>query len=194
MRPLLILLCWPALAMAAEGPSFDCRRVERGSIAERVCQDPALAALDRRLDQAFRAARLRARDEHPPVLQAEQRGWVRARDECWKAQGAERACIEDQYRRRLAFLQVRYRLLEPRLTQRLACDGDARNELLLRFFATEPPTLDAERGDQTAFFYPERDGSGTLYVARNERLREQGGEFSVQWGYEAPWMRCVPQR
>lgn len=187
--PLLL----PGLALAA-GPAFDCRKVETGSIAERVCQDPALAALDRRLDEVYRAARARAANERPPVLQAGQRGWVRERDDCWKAQGAERACIEDRYRRRIAFLQVRYRLLEPRLTQRLACDGEARNEVLLRFFATEPPTVDAERGDRTAFFYPEPTGSGTLYVARNERLREHSGEFSLQWGFDAPWMRCLPQR
>jgi uncharacterized protein len=191
---LALMVVQPALAAARPGPSFDCKKVARPSIPARICDDPALAQLDRQLAAVYRAALPKARNEKPPMLRAEQFGWTRGRDECWKAQDRERDCIEDQYRRRIAYLQARYRLLEPTATLHLACDGDPRNEVWLRRFPTTPPTIDAERGDLVAFFYPETRADGVLYVARNERLREGQGEFSIQWGFEAPWMRCVAQR
>lgn len=182
------LLLATGLAVAAEGPSFDCRKTV-GSIQPMVCSDAALAALDRRLAQVYAQALPKARNERLPVLVAEQRGWVKGRDDCWKAED-KRACVEESYVRRIAELQVRYRLLPGRGPVRLACDGDPRNELLVTFFATSPPTLEAERGDQVSLMFRQPGGEGVVYVGRNERYEEHPGEFRVQWGYQAPVMRC----
>ncbi|HQR25117.1 MAG TPA: hypothetical protein PK163_10045, partial [Steroidobacteraceae bacterium] len=51
------LLAWalapaPGVA-AADGPSFDCRTVEAGSIASLICADSGLSALDRQLAQVY---------------------------------------------------------------------------------------------------------------------------------------------
>ena len=63
----------PALAP----PSFDCARA--GSAAEKlVCGDAELAALDRQLAARY----AQATDADPAV----QRGWVKERDACWKAE------------------------------------------------------------------------------------------------------------
>lgn len=175
--------------LAADAPSFDCRRAE-GRIQTQVCADPALAALDRRLAQVFAQALPKARNERPPRLQAEQRGWVKGRDDCWKADDP-RACAEEAYVRRIAELQVRYRLLPGRGPQRLTCDGDPRNELQVTRFDTTPPTLEAERGDQVSLMFLQ-PGAGMVYVGRNERYEESAGEMRVQWGYQAPVMRCRP--
>lgn len=175
--------------LAADAPSFDCRRAE-GRIQTLVCADPALAALDRRLAQVFSQALPKARNERPPRLLAEQRGWVKGRDDCWKADD-KRACAEDAYVRRIAELQVRYRLLPGRGPQRLGCDGDPRNELQVTRFDTTPPTLEAERGDQVSLMFLQ-PGPGTVYVGRNERYEEHPGETRVQWGHGAPVMRCRP--
>lgn len=186
-------LALPLPSAAAAGPSFDCKRVEAGSIAAQVCADAALSALDRRLAEVYAAARARAAHERPPTLAAEQRGWVKGRDDCWKA-GDRRACIETAYRHRTAELQARYGLLPPTAEVRLACNGREADEVAARFFATDPPTLIAERGDQVSFMLGEPTASGTRYVGRNERWEEHQGEVRVQWGYEAPVMRCVARR
>ncbi len=179
-------------AQAADGPAFDCRKVEAGSMAAQVCADPALAALDRQLSQVFAAARALAAKTRPPYpLAAEQRGWIKGRDDCWK-EPDRRACIEREYKRRTAELQARYRLLPARGPVRLVCDGDARNEVLVNYFATDPPSLIAERGDQSAWMLQEHSASGTRYVGRNETLAEHQGTVSVVWGYQAKPLSCKP--
>jgi uncharacterized protein len=81
LAPLVGLLALTGAAQAA-GPAFDCGKVERGSIEELVCQDEELAAADRELALVYAQALKKAGNEQPPVLKAEQRGWIRARDEC----------------------------------------------------------------------------------------------------------------
>jgi len=54
------------------------------------------------------------------------------------------ACVKDSYVRRIAELQARYRLLPAQGPIRWTCDGNAAKEVVVSFFATEPPTLVAE--------------------------------------------------
>jgi uncharacterized protein len=171
------------------GPSFSCDKVEAGSIEEMVCKDEALSALDRKLSDVYEAASRRAADEHPPVLKAEQRGWVKGRDDCWKSDDRRR-CVEDEYRRRIAELQARYRLVPGDGPITFACDGDPRNEIVATFFRTDPPTLIAERGDDVSLMYLQPSASGSRYQGRNETFWEHAGEATVTWGYGAPAMRC----
>lgn len=181
-------------ALAADAPSFDCRRVARPSIAAQVCDDPKLARLDRKLADVYAAARrVAAKARPPPPLSAEQRGWLRSRDDCWKAQGQQAACIADSYRQRTAELQARYRLLPGKGPDRLACGGDPRNELVVTWFATDPPSLIAERGDQSSLMLWQTEDGQQRYVGRNERIDGQpGGELLLQWGYQAPTLHCLP--
>jgi len=79
---LAAVLCSIAVPGLAQGPSFPCERVRSGSMEEMVCQDNRLSALDRQLSEVYAAASRRATNEHPPVLKAEQRGWIKGRDEC----------------------------------------------------------------------------------------------------------------
>ncbi len=173
-------------ASSTQGPSFDCAKAKAGSTEALICADQALSALDRKLADVYGAASRKAVNEHPPVLKAEQRGWIKGRNDCWKSID-QRACIQDGYVRRIAGLQARYRLVHSDAAMRLACDGDPRNEVVVTFFQTEPPTLIAERGDQTSLMYLQSDG---WFVGRNEKIRDQRGEVIVVWGYQAPEMRC----
>ena len=177
---------------ADDGPSFDCGRVESGSIEAMICADPDLAALDRNLAGVYAEASDRARDEQPPVLKAEQRGWIKGRDECWKAEDV-RACVEDHYRLRTAELQARYALADATGPVFYVCDGDPANEVVATFYATDPPTLIAERGDQSSFMVRSPAASGAKYTGRNESFWEHQGEATVVWGFEAPAMRCLPR-
>jgi uncharacterized protein len=179
----------PAAADAA-GPSFDCAKVTAGSIEERICADAGLSALDRKLAGAYAGAQKKAANEHPPVLRAEQRGWIKGRNDCWKAED-QRKCVEAAYRLRIAELQARYRLVEAIGSVSYACDGDAGNEVVATYFRTDPPTLIAERGDQVSLMYLQPSGSGARYEGRNESLWEHQGEALITWGYGAREMRCT---
>jgi hypothetical protein len=128
--------------------------------------------------------------EHPPVLEAEQRGWVKGRDECWKGDDEHR-CVEDEYTRRIAELQARYRLVPAIGPVAFACDGDPANEVVVTFFRTDPPTLIAEHGDSVSLMYLQPSGSGSRYQGRNETFWEHGGEATVTRGYGASEIRCT---
>lgn len=155
-----------------------------------VCGDAELSALDRKLAEIYAAATKKATNEHPPVLEVEQRGWLKGRDDCWKSEDIRR-CVATEYRRRGAELQARYRLVPGKGPVRFACDDDPRSEVVATFFPTDPPTLIAERGDSVSLMYLAPSGSGARYVGRNERLWEHQGEALVTWGHGAPEMRCV---
>jgi uncharacterized protein len=182
----------PGTVLAA-GPSFDCSKVETGSIEEMICKDDQLSALDRKMTAVYAAATKKATNEHPPVLKAEQRGWIKGRNECWKSDD-KRRCVEESYTLRIAELQARYRLVSFTGPVFYVCDGQPANEVVATFFQTEPPSAVAERGDQTSWMVQQPAASGAKYQGRNETLWEHHGEALITWGYGAPEMRCVANR
>lgn len=179
----------PAGPVFAQGPSYACDAVEPGGIEAMICANARLAALDRKLAEVYHAASQRAADEHPPMLMAEQRGWIKGRDECWKSEDRNR-CVEEAYLRRIAELQARYRLVPGSGPVRFVCDGNPAHEVVVTFFKTDPPTLVAGHGDSVAVMYSAPSASGAKYEGRNEMFWEHQGEARVVWGYGATEMRC----
>ena len=184
-----LLLFAMAVSAYADGPSFDCTKVEAGSIEEIICKNENLSVMDVTLAKVYKEAEKKAQNEHPQVLKAEQRGWIKGRNECWKSEDKEK-CIEDSYMLRIAELQARYRLVTSKGPYFYACDGNPANEIVVTFFETDPPTLIAERGDSTSLMYLQPSGSGSKYQGRNESVWIKGDEAMVTWGYEAPEMKC----
>jgi len=185
----LIGLCLTLSALAAASPSFDCRKVKDSSIEKLICADEELAKLDRKLAEVYGAATKKAVNEHPPVLQVEQRGWIKGRNECWKSDD-KRGCVKDEYQRRIAELQAKYRLVSFTGPVSYFCGGSPANEVIATYFQTEPPTLIAERGDQVSLMYLQKSGSGAKYQGRNESLWEHQGEALITWGYGSKEMKC----
>lgn len=185
----LAALCSMAIAAGAlaQGPSFDCGRVKSGGIEARVCGDADLAALDRRLAEVY--AQAVAKAKQPAALKAEQRGWIKGRDDCWKNDD-ERACVDREYRRRIAELQARHRLVAAIGPISYVCDGDAANAVVAIYFETEPATLIAEYHGAQSLMYQQLSASGARYAGRNESLWEHQGEARITWGYQAPEMVC----
>jgi uncharacterized protein len=181
----------PDSATKATGPAFECTAVEVGSIEAMICADAELSALDRDLAAVYSAASARASNEQPPVLKAEQRGWIKGRNDCWKSDD-QRKCVKDEYVNRIAELQARYRLVPSKGPVRFSCDGNPANEVSVTFFSTDPATLIAERGDSVSLMYVQPSASGAKYQGRNESFWEHQGEATITWGYEAPEMRCKP--
>ncbi len=174
----------------AAGPSFDCSAVESGSVEALICEDEALSALDLKMADVYAAASATAVNEHPPVLKAEQRGWIKGRDACWKSDDV-RGCVEQAYRLRVAELQAAYRLVPGRGPVTYVCEGQPANQVIATFFETDPPTLIAERGDQVSLMYLQPAASGSRYQGRNEMLWEHGGEATITWGFDGPEMHCT---
>jgi uncharacterized protein len=190
---LLVLGALVAVPAAwAQGPSFSCAAVGADSIEALVCADEGLSRLDRQLAEVYGAALDRAADERPPVLKAEQRGWIKGRDDCWKSDDRRR-CVEDSYRLRTAELQARYRLVGSSGPVTFTCNGNAADQVVATYFDTDPPTLIAERGDQVSLMVREPAGSGAKYQGRNESLWEHQGEALIRWGYGSAELRCRRQ-
>ena len=185
----LICVASTGSVSSTEGPSFSCEQVEAGSIEAVICGDEELSALDRRLAEVYAAATGKAQNEHPPVLKAEQRGWIKGRDDCWKGD-AQGGCVSASYQSRIAELQARYRLVPDSGAVSFYCDDDPRNEIIVTFFETDPPTLIAERGDSVSLMYLQPAASGSKYQGPNETFWEHQGEATVTWGFEAPRMLC----
>lgn len=103
----LVLVC-AAAARAEEGPSFDCAAAE--STAETlVCGGPELAQLDRETARLYALAidGPHMNPERRRELVAAQRGWIKGRDDCWKAEDLA-ACVKASYVIRIAELRQGY--------------------------------------------------------------------------------------
>lgn len=179
----------PADKTTAQGPSYACHSVRPGSIEAMICENTELSALDRTLHGVYLAASEKAANEHPPWLKADQRGWIKGRNECWKSDDRA-ACVREAYVYRTAELQARYRLVPGTGPVRYVCDGNPANEVVVMYFQTDPPTLIAERGDSVSLMYGQATGSGAKFQGRNESLWEHQGEALITWGYGAEAMRC----
>lgn len=170
-------------------PSFDCTQVDEGSIAAIVCADNELATLDNNLASVYSVASEKAQNMQPNVLPAEQRGWIKGRDECWKSED-KKLCITEEYQRRTYELQARYGLVPSKGPFRFVCGESPANEIIVTFYETATPTLIAERGDSVSLMYLQRSASGAKYQGRNESFWEHQGEATVTWGYDTPEFVC----
>ncbi len=175
----------------AQGPAFKCDKVEAESVEALICQDAGLSALDQQLALVYAEASKKAVNEHPATLKAEQRGWIKGRDDCWKSQD-QKLCVSDSYHQRIVELQARYRLVDSVGPVTWLCDGDSRNQVVVTFFKTDPATLIAERGDSTSLMTQQISASGSRYLGRNESFWEHQGEATIVWGYGAKEMKCKP--
>lgn len=155
----------PAFAVAQ--PSFDCGKAE--SDAEvLVCEDPGLAALDVAVTDRFKAAVEVARgldvgaQEAVETLKAMQRGWIKGRDDCWKAEDL-RDCVEFSYLSREGQLVATWLLEKPTATVFWSCGDTPANEVVTMFFDTTLPSVRFERGDTIDAGSLTRTASGSKY-------------------------------
>lgn len=174
---------------AVATPAFDCTKSSQGSIEYLICQEPALAQLDNTLTSVYTAATEKVTNEHSPTLVAEQRGWIKGRDDCWKAED-KFTCIKTTYERRIAELQARYQLVAANGPIRFQCGASAADEITVTFYQSTPPTLIAERGDQTSLMFLTQSASGGKYVGRNEHFWEHHGEARIMWSYDSAELAC----
>lgn len=179
----------PVLTQAGP-PTFDCSKAT-GEVETLICKDAALAALDQRLAETYRAAQAKASDELAKALRVEQRGWISGRNDCWKASeqtwvtatwtvASVRDCVDAQYRLRISELQALWQLLPPK-TIFYGCNGNPADEVVANYFASDPPTIRLERGDRTATLWRVVQGADGLYEGANVSVVRQGDGLKVEW-------------
>lgn len=183
------LALWPLAAPAQEGPSFDCSQVE-SSTEKLVCDDPDLAALDRRLAAQFADALAVAEgldtgaEDAAATLRAYQRGWISGRDECWKEPDL-RACVETEYLRREAVLVAEFLLEAATSMTELSC-GDGARFLTVSIFPTDQPGIRVEEGDHVDVGAQlSADIPGTYYLQGTGGITLTDGAASLQDAYGA---------
>lgn len=181
----------PMTALAGQRSTFDCTKAQ-GEVEKAVCADTTLTALDVRLAEVYEAASARARGELAKHLRAEQRGWVKGRNNCWKARDVEtwitatwtvrsvKECVDAQYRLRTSELQSVWRLVEPR-TVSYVCQDNPANEMVANFFDTQPATIRLERGDRTVTLWRVGVAGDSTYEGQNVSVERDGDRMRVNW-------------
>jgi len=86
-------------------PSFDCSKASH-EIEVLICHDAELAKLDRSLATLYARVLENTKASERSALKAEQRGWVKGRDDCWKSDD-QRACVKGEYEYRMRELADR---------------------------------------------------------------------------------------
>jgi len=96
-----------SVSIYANQPSFDCSKVKKESAEGLICASDALMDLDRELASVYKQALAKASKDD--MLKAHQRGWIKGRNDCWKADD-EKKCMTDEYRFRIKELKEKYAL------------------------------------------------------------------------------------
>ena len=190
---LTLIACATGLPRAAlaQGPTFDCAKAQ-GEVEKLICSDASLAALDRKLDVIYKAATAKAAGKLATQLRTEQIGWVKGRNDCWKANGEQtwitatwtvntvKGCVEAQYRLRTSELQSVWRLIPPKSVF-YSCQNNPANGVVANFFETEPATIRLERGDRTVTMWLVGSANNGNYEGQNVSLVHKGNEVKVSW-------------
>ncbi len=182
------LLCTSFLALA-QGPSFDCSKAA-GEVEQLICKDEQLSILDRKLAATYGEALKSQATPAPAWLAAEQRDWLKGRNDCSKS-GDMRSCVETEYTNRIAEIQAKSKLvgsLGP-VTYRCANGGE---DLTATFYKTDPSTVILERGDRKILAFQAPSASGAKYDGANVMLWDKGGQAQVTWFGQD--MKCTAKR
>ncbi len=102
---LFAALCLAAPSTWAGAPSFDCAKAS-GDVEKLICSDDGLAELDRSLAELYAVVLNNTPPGEQKLLKAEQRGWIKGRDDCWKSDDL-RDCVANEYRLRIDELKDR---------------------------------------------------------------------------------------
>ncbi len=167
-------------------PSFDCAKAE--SEAETmVCADHGLAALDNRLAEVYTAEL--AKPAAAKDLAARQRGWVKGRDECWKADD-KKLCVEEEYRTRIAELQINSPDAMAASAVEFKCNDDSKPFTMAYYNDLDDKPAVITFGNDQAIIFPQPAASGTQYGRKGITYLEHQGKATVDFYGIA--LECTP--
>ncbi len=185
-RPLLAglvlaaaVLPQPAVPASAESPSFDCAAAE-GEIEELICYDTTLAGLDRDLADVYRRAIESLPPDDAKQQKSIQRGWIKGRNECWKAADPA-ACTTYMYQARIVELQIISGQLAVPEPVGYDCEDHQGPFFVVFYSDTNPPAVVLTRASDQVVAFRASSASGARYVAANVEFWEHHGEATVAW-------------
>lgn len=136
--PLSAMVLSSSLAIVEAAPSFDCSGVTPGSTEEMICSDAELSALDREVDRLYRKIKAQTTEEDFRGVQTSQRGWIKGRNESWKANDPRQSVL-DAYKERIAVLSIQAgEVMAPKPVS-YECTGGEFEMLVASFYDTTPP-------------------------------------------------------
>jgi membrane-bound inhibitor of C-type lysozyme len=71
------------------------------------------------------------------------------------------------------------------------CDDAGASSVTVVFFETNPATMLATRGNDTALLFIQPSGSGAKYQGQTVTFWEHQGEALITWGHDTKAMRCI---
>lgn len=196
LKKALILSSLMALSLVspvhAAKPSFDCAKADH-DVEELVYRDDELAGLDRQMAEVYRTAYQNLPAEERGTLKAFQHGWIKGRNDCWKADDP-RGCVTFEYESRISELQIQGGSLVVPESVQYQCDGGEYDYLTAVFYQkTAIPSVVLTRGDDQVIAFLARSGSGAKYEGGNVSFWEHQGEVSGSWNGK-PFKCAVRER
>lgn len=168
----------PALAVS---PAFDCTSAE-GEVEQLICSDDELASMDLLLAKTYSQAIQNIPKEERDTFRAEQRGWIKGRNDCWKANNVRR-CVEFSYQSKTVELQIIGGLVEAPEYQALSCadSADSLPFTLSVYQKTKPSAAVLTRGNDQVIAIKTAGGAANRYLAPNVSLLLGEGQVEVDW-------------
>ncbi|MBV7316514.1 MliC family protein [Shewanella sp. NIFS-20-20] len=159
----------------ANAAAFDCSKAD-GTVEEYICQHPDLQQLDSKLNDSYQSVLSQLQGAEKSTLKAVQRGWIKARNECWKSDKLGQ-CINHSYRSRLTELQIADGKVAVPTPVFYQCDN-AKLEVYF-YNDTEVPAavinlLPQGQGDDQRIAMISESASGAKYEAQNLTLWTKG--------------------
>lgn len=162
----------------AVSPSFDCAG-SKGEVAKAICASAELSGLDRRLQSLYKRALKTAPADQTGEIKAFQKGWIKGRDDCWKATDLL-GCVTYEYESRITQLQIRVGEKEVPAPVTFYCADGASLELYF-YNNTQLPALMLNRHPEQLLLFRVPTGSGARYEGANVSLWEKAGSAILDW-------------
>ncbi|WP_245622567.1 MliC family protein [Pseudoxanthomonas dokdonensis] len=162
----------------ATSPSFDCGRAD-GKVEKMICDDAGLATLDRRLAERYGAALARA-GANKSMLMSSERGWIKGRDDCWKADDM-RQCVLESYQTQLVDLQINHGDITVPTAVEYRCDDNSKPLTAVFYNDLDPKAAVLTWGDDQTIVFPRRAASGARYGRSGVDFWEHQGEVKVDF-------------
>lgn len=175
---ILALNATSPLATADSGPSFDCSTAQ--GVEQHVCASTELSALDRRLASVYKQNLAATDAATQKRLRAEQRGWIKGRDECWKA-GNQPQCLTLSYQTRLVELQIQSGSVTAPTPVEYVCGDNSKPFTAAFYNDLEPKAAVLTYGEDQSIAVIQPSGSGAHYGNDGVDFREHQGEAKVSW-------------
>ena len=171
----VLALINPAFAAT---PSFKCDHVE-SSAEKLVCKDDALAQLDWKLAQIYKDAIGKLAQDDIKTQKAIQRGWIKGRNDCWKAENL-RQCVESSYTSRITELQIMSGSIVVPKAVVFDCDE---NRIITAYFYndTQIPSAVLNLNTEQSLALVSPSASGAKYEGQNVSFWNKGREATVNW-------------